>query len=358
MRYYEFIVEYKTEITKNRFGDAILKKLDIPHLIDTDGQDGHISDYQLLAARSMGFYEREYENNMTGFWGNISKENVYDKKTDRIIDGILSTFETFDPTPNKQYVPYLLNWYVNSNTIHSGRGSFPELEDAQSTLKQALFQFYKMRERIPERYRDIGQFTSATDFMNSVQALQDQYGKKEILEKGRSQMIYDSKWATIYWPEDEEASCYLGQGTQWCTASTQSDNYFDHYNETGPLLILNFKFDLLLPNDRYSSIDDEDSYDEKRIRKIQADMQVDPDDTGALFWNWDTIADPQDKEIDFSNLWDNNTKFQRMWNDGGFQKSMDKVARQWWEDTGIVLHDQKSEDEANFPEDPDGHFGY
>ena len=30
MRYYEFIVEYKTEVTKGRFKDAILKKTEIP----------------------------------------------------------------------------------------------------------------------------------------------------------------------------------------------------------------------------------------------------------------------------------------------------------------------------------------
>ena len=59
MRYYEFIVEYKTEITKNKFGDKILDKLQIQNIIDLkpDIEAGRPmskpTDYQQLALHIM-----------------------------------------------------------------------------------------------------------------------------------------------------------------------------------------------------------------------------------------------------------------------------------------------------------------
>jgi len=240
MRYYEFIVEYKTEITKNRFGDKILDKLQMQHNIDLwpDIKDGRPmeqpTDYQKMAFNIMGL-KHQYPPQI---WTLLTQE-TYDKHKDDIVNMIISCMEQIDPTQNKQYVPYLLNWYVNSGEV--GAYAFPNWEDATSTLKESLIMYYKLRERIPERYRDIGQYSSASDFMHGVQALQSQYGKQEKLDKGESEIVYNSKYATIYWPKDEQGSCYLGQGTQWCTASTRSANYFDHYNKDGPLVIVNMK---------------------------------------------------------------------------------------------------------------------
>jgi hypothetical protein len=39
-------------------------------------------------------------------------------------------------------------------------------------------------------------------------------------------------------PEDQNAACYYGQGTRWCTAATKGSNYFGHYSKEGPLYIL------------------------------------------------------------------------------------------------------------------------
>jgi hypothetical protein len=39
-------------------------------------------------------------------------------------------------------------------------------------------------------------------------------------------------------PLNQDAACYYGQGTRWCTAATKSENYFESYNKWGPLYIL------------------------------------------------------------------------------------------------------------------------
>ena len=348
MRYYEFIVEYKTEVTKNRFGKKILDKLGIQGNINWIKQGNKpswpqdkLTDYQHLAFHIMGVDSDGLDTS----WENVSQE-AFDKHKHEIVEKIIAQFEDFDPTPNKQYMPYLLNWYVNSGDI--GRDKFPNLEDARSTLKDSLIMYYKLRERIPEKYRDIGQYKSASDFMNGVQALQSQYGKQEKLDKGESEIVYNSKYATIYWPKDEQGSCYLGQGTQWCTASTRSANYFDSYNKDGPLVIVNMK-EKIRVNDGWVIDDDggehEDPYGEKYENKIQAHMQVDYEyGTGYLLWTWNYIADPQDEEVDFTNLYDDNPNFKAMWNSPEFQQAMDNLCEKWWDYNGINLQNSPNGD--------------
>lgn len=347
MRYYEFIVEYKTDVTKNRFGKKILDKLGIQGNINWIKQGNKpswpadkLTDYQSIAFDAMGVKNDNYDAS----WENVSQE-AFDKHKHEIVEKIIAQFEDFDPTPNKQYVPYLLNWYVNSGEI--GSYAFPKLEDAKSTLKESLIMFYKLRERIPEKYRDISQYGSATKFMDSVQALQSQYGKQKKLDKGESEIVYNSKYATIYWPKDEEGSCYLGQGTQWCTASTRSANYFDQYNKNGPLVIVNMK-EKIRVNDGWVIDDDggetEDPYGEKYENKIQAHMEVDPDDRGELLWQWDYIADTQDEQVDFTNLYDDNPNFKAMWDSPEFQQAMDNLCEKWWDYNGKNLQNSPNGD--------------
>ena len=38
-------------------------------------------------------------------------------------------------------------------------------------------------------------------------------------------------------PHTEEASCYYGKGTQWCTAANNGNNMFEYYNDNGNLYI-------------------------------------------------------------------------------------------------------------------------
>lgn len=347
MRYYEFIVEYRTDVTKNKFGKKILDQLGIQGNINWIKQGNKsswpqekLTDYQHLAFHIMGVDN----DGLDSSWENVNQE-VFDAHKNEIVEKIIAQFEDFDPTPNKQYMPYLLNWYVNSGDI--GRDKFPNLEDARSTLKESLIMYYKLRERIPEKYRDIGQYKSVGDFMNGVQALQSQYGKQEKLDKGESEIVYNSKYATIYWPKDEQGSCYLGQGTQWCTASTRSANYFDQYNKNGPLVIVNMK-EKIRVNDGWVIDDDggehEDPYGEKYENKIQAHMEVDPDDNGKLLWTWGSIADPQDEEVDFTTLYDDNPNFKAMWDSPEFQQAMDNLCEKWWDYNGKNLQNSPNGD--------------
>lgn len=57
-----------------------------------------------------------------------------------------------------------------------------------------------------------------------------------IRAREESLIVRDDDYFIVI-PKTEFASCFWGRNTEWCTASTQSQNYFDHYHEDGPIYI-------------------------------------------------------------------------------------------------------------------------
>lgn len=56
------------------------------------------------------------------------------------------------------------------------------------------------------------------------------------IKEGAEKVYEDDEWA-VFVPHTWEASRYYGKGTRWCTAYDSSDNYFNQYNDEGPLYI-------------------------------------------------------------------------------------------------------------------------
>ena len=289
MRHYEFIVEYNTQATVKAMGSKIIDALKLPSVLGSLKQAVHnahnmdsmksepyyifyrgndygaethytfkkptkffnainmthsrpgLMEFQSLAALKLISYVHEFavkkmkqdprdsgwKNTVEHAWKEGSK-----KLEKEIITDVIDILESFDPTQNKQYTLQLVNWFIN------GR-NFPKIEDGESTLRQSLYDFQKLKARIPEEYRDIRRYSNPKEFVDNVQTLKEKYGKEETMPKGKSEIIYDKDGVTARWAMDEEAACYLGQGTQWCTASTQSNNYFDSYNAKGGLVVVN-----------------------------------------------------------------------------------------------------------------------
>ena len=144
----------------------------------------------------------------------------------------------------------MLNGFLNAKSL-SPQGGFPSIEDGISTLKQSLYSFQKMKERLPQEMtrtvddkdqpynpRDIASYPDAGTFMSSVQKMRQEFGKPDDLPKGDSIIIYNKDGVTARWAKDQAAACHLGQGTQWCTAATQSNNMFNYYNDRGALIVI------------------------------------------------------------------------------------------------------------------------
>ena len=293
MRHYEFIIEYNTQATLNAMGNKIIEALKLPSVLGSLKQAVHNS-HNMDSMKSEPYYifyrGNDYGSathhalaNPTQFlnsvkMGNISGvtgsagmkefqsmatlkliEYVYEfavkkmkqdprdsswqntveqawregsqKLQNEIASEVIKILESFDPTQNKQYTLQLVNWFVHGK-------NFPKIEDGQSTLRQSLYDFQKLKARIPEAYRDIRRYRNPKEFVDNVQNLKEKYGKEETMPKGKSEIIYEKDGVTARWAMDQAAACYLGQGTQWCTASTQSANYFDTYNAEGALVVV------------------------------------------------------------------------------------------------------------------------
>ena len=319
MRYYEFIAEYKTQITKGNYGQKILDKIGLPTIVQRKAFPPNMyeNDYTMGALDLMDTPRINPINNSHNV-ENITLED-YNEHKDEIVDWLLRQFEYFDPTPNKQYTQQIVKWFLSDNLA-----AFPSIEDGLSTLKESLYYFQKMKERLPERYRDIAQYTSAKNFMASVQHFRDEYGKKEELPKGEYKKIYESEFGTAYWPMDQEAACYLGQGTQWCTAATYSDNYFDQYNEVGGLIIIILKEEVKLV--RSKTAEDSELY----VTKVQA--YVRPDEDVRNIWGVEEITNQQDVEIEpymLDPTYNGSNDLIKLWHDDKFQEAARKVAEHY-----------------------------
>ena len=71
---------------------------------------------------------------------------------------VLDKFERMDPTPNKQYIQPIMNWYV--------KDKFRGFED-QVRLKDALTLFARFKQRLDKR--DINQYASLHELEDEVE---------------------------------------------------------------------------------------------------------------------------------------------------------------------------------------------
>ena len=100
-----------------------------------------------------------------------------------------------------------------------------------------------MKKRDINRYKSI---EDLEDMLNDteINLTQNQIAKQHRKEKHKVNLVQDAKYLgqfgnyDVYIPETYAASCKLGSGTTWCTASTSSENYFNSYTSQGNLYIL------------------------------------------------------------------------------------------------------------------------
>jgi hypothetical protein len=116
-------------------------------------------------------------------------------------------------------------------------------------VSEALNTFHTYKKQMP--IKDLGQIKSLSELEQmisnadvDVDAKSGTQEKKDVSAQAKeeSKIFYKGPEGMIVIPETEEASCFWGKGTQWCTASTSSTNQFNSYSSQGDLYII-------LPND-------------------------------------------------------------------------------------------------------------
>jgi len=197
MRAQEFLAEYDRAITAQKLGPSILNMFK---------QEG-----PAWIRRALG-------------------RDIGNEPDQNIINDLIQKLELADPTPNKQYVPWMARIY--------SRGGY-RFEDVLSQMPEYLEKFYQLvkRKKIPAPRNDINGYQHFGDLMGVVDEYPD-IQAAEIKDKGNAELLYQDSNLRAIIPFDQTAACYYGQNTKWCTAATKGYNYFNEYAENTPLVIV------------------------------------------------------------------------------------------------------------------------
>lgn len=218
MRAREFLVEYNRQKTADSIGPSLILAL------ANDRSQGlpHFLDSLRLKIQGLGRMDPAKYSAV------IPPEQLKDN-----INAVLAAIEQRDPSPNKQYTPWLARMYAKS-------GGGVGIEDLNRGDLLGAFDTAKKRRMVKPEHADINRFKWYTDFED---AMEHHYNNFEDLDadqrpEGTASKVYNDSNVTIVVPEDEAAACKYGRNTRWCTASTRGQNMFDQYNRMGKLYIL------------------------------------------------------------------------------------------------------------------------
>jgi hypothetical protein len=220
MRARQFILrEYSREKTAGVFGNKLIASLAKDRSQALTNQLGTARDYLHQRAKLSGLLDPQDTN-----------------RTD-IINSIMAALESADPTANKQYVQWLAKVYANEGVMMEDLVGKARawLETYDLYKKKRLFtgQDAGLANIMNLKYNDLANISEREDFAAKIEQ-----GQAKTLPKGDAETVFENGQVRIIHPKDQEAACYYGQGTRWCTAATGSSNYFDNYNRSGPMYIL------------------------------------------------------------------------------------------------------------------------
>ena len=146
-------------------------------------------------------------------------------------DAIIDHLASVDPHPKKAYTQWAVNRYK--------KGDFRQ-EDSER-LGAALSNFHRYSGRLD--HKDINHYKSLSHLEDAVephlgQAASNKEEKRQIKDEG-ADLVHSEGNVTIHKLKTEAGACAYGRGTKWCTAATETKNYFNHYNKDGPIHVIN-----------------------------------------------------------------------------------------------------------------------
>jgi hypothetical protein len=159
-----------------------------------------------------------------------SNNEINPDQIPNLVEIIVAAIEQKDPTNHKEYTPWLVRMYSKGNVKY---------EDLNRMNMLGLYDAGKKRKIIRPEHKDINKFKTYREFEDVII---DNYSPDEFEEEPKdkpiARKVFENEEVLIVIPENEAAACKYGKGTRWCTAATQGENYFNHYNKSGSLYIL------------------------------------------------------------------------------------------------------------------------
>lgn len=149
------------------------------------------------------------------------------KRIEREHPGVYEQLLAADPIISKDFTPWLAKLFENGNLL------LEDLPKATDYLK--LFREHNNH----LKHQSLWHYNSLPELYDAVKPfMPKQEGLEEDTPPARSDIItvYEQDGLSVRIPTSESAAQYLGRGTQWCTAYTESPSQFWSYALKGPLL--------------------------------------------------------------------------------------------------------------------------
>jgi len=234
MRYHEFLLEYRRDVTAQRIGDKLIQafaRLEKGHNVP-DSMYGAMTLAKMVYEPHLFVTGKTVKFDVVGSFVTVNPETaaeVLQPLKPAIADAILTQLEDGDPTAHKEYTQWIAKMYIMGDT---------PIEDIGSTLREYLYKFelLKRKKILKPPANDINRYSSFTNLMDNM--AQYELPEDEAVDKGKVTEVYEDASVRVVVPEDQSAACYYGRGTRWCTAATKGTNYYGQYSRQGPLYIL------------------------------------------------------------------------------------------------------------------------
>ena len=155
----------------------------------------------------------------------FTRDNTIDNNTDVTLF-IREIAEKVDPTDNHQYTLWILRLYYKN-----GIRRFEDMGRVNAAL--GIFHQYKKQFEIKDinQYKQLSDLEAAAEKVEIVDSENEKKRQYSQEMRENSEIIYEGPEGMIVSPKTQEASCYWGRGTRWCTAATGSYNLFNSYSE-------------------------------------------------------------------------------------------------------------------------------
>lgn len=215
MKIDDILLEYERARAMQALGAALWRAA----LRDDLNLGAHVKDLET--------YADEYGANKARYVYDVLNNLSLQQK---LANDAMAKIEATDPTTNKQYTQWMARQFIN--------GSEPHLEDITSTLATYVRKFHLLnrKHKLQPPENDINRYKTARQLYDTMEKYPDPEDASE--DNGRATKLLDSDDVMVVVPLDQAAACRYGRQARWCTAATSGMNYFDSYNQRGPLYIL------------------------------------------------------------------------------------------------------------------------
>lgn len=160
----------------------------------------------------------------------------------------MATITRADPTQNKKYSLWIATRISNKDPdlvqLLDENKSASMIAVVNKVLK--YFDTLKNNRKISgadadiNKYKTFKELAEKTESFPEEEFISNKSKKRDIAKEMQKQaeLFLSTPEYTVIVPKTEEASCYYGQNTKWCTAATDGDNMFNSYSRNGNLYII------------------------------------------------------------------------------------------------------------------------